>query len=129
MSNLAAAALARPESDPSSARQPSTWRINHTPDAGGPVYVTAEPTATARASFLRIGVTITEMYDGPLEVPHAPNGQGFSVILRERARVASVILTTLENIDHLKDEPHWRREIANIRQLVADIAKHLNGSR
>lgn len=130
LSNPTAGSPAPPGGGNSTVRQPSTWRINHPADAGGPTYVTVEPTPGVRASFLRIGVTITEMYDGPLDTPlPALNSAGFSLVLKERARVAGVLLTTLGALDHFKDEPHWQREIANIAQLVADIASHLNSSR
>lgn len=78
---------------------------------------------------MRIGVTITEMYDGPLEAPlSAPHSPGFSLVLKERARVAGVLLTTMGGLDHFKNEPHWQRELSNIAKLVTDIAAYLTST-
>lgn len=128
MTNHSDALPAYPGNSAPALKLPSTWRINHPEDAGGPTYVTSEPSPGARASFLRIGVTITAMYDGPLDWPAAaPNTPGFSMVMKERARVAGVLLTTIGGLEHFKDEPHWRRQIENVARIVSDMAAYLDG--
>ena len=119
------------EAGPLPSRSASTWRINHSADAGGPTYVEVMPSASARAAFLRIGVTITELRDvtGAPSSGAADRGPGRSpemdFILQERVRTAHVLLSTLESLEHFADEPHWRRQIRNIDELVRDIAAYI----
>ena len=113
-------------------RAQPTWRINHPAEAGGPSYVLVEPSQSARAAFLRIGVTITEMHDGPgPEAGTKRVGSGWraggelAYVFQEKLRVAGVMLSTLGRLEHFEHEPHWRREIANLATLISDMQKHL----
>lgn len=102
-------------------QQPTNWRVNHPEEAGGPAWLTVEPSPKVVADYLKIGVTITELYEGAAVPDPSFSTNAAASVLVERARVAGKILTSLGELDHFANEPHWRRDITNVKQLLNDI--------